>query len=73
MEEEEHWIQLQIGKTGILFKNQTVEDLEKAIKKFEEMKFDKNSIREHALKFREEEFRRKIKEYVTQKYNENHI
>ena len=35
------------------------------------MKFDKKLIREHALKFREEEFRRKIIEFVNKKHDEN--
>lgn len=52
------------GKTGIFFKNQTVEDLEEAILKFETMRFDKREIREHALKFDEKEFRKKIITFI---------
>lgn len=52
------------GKTGILFKEQTVEALKQAISKFETMKFDKMEIRKHALKFDEEIFKNKIKEYI---------
>ena len=58
------------GKTGILFKNQTVEDLEKAIEKFEELQFDKNVIREHAVKFDEKEFRRQMIDFINEKYKE---
>lgn len=51
-------------KTGVLFKEQTVESLKEAIINFETMKFDKQEIREHALEFDEEAFQRKIKEYI---------
>ncbi len=54
----------------MLFKFQTVEDVQNAIKKLENMKFDKEQIREHALKFREEEFRKQIIEFVNKKYDE---
>ena len=57
----------------MLFKSQTVEDVQNAIKKFETMKFDKEVIREYALKFREEEFRRKIIDFVNQKYEKFNI
>ena len=52
------------GKTGVFFKNQTVEDVKNAIKKFETMSFNKQKIRQHALKFDEKEFRRKIMEFI---------
>ena len=52
------------GKTGVLFKEQTVESLKEAICKFETMQFDKKTIREHALEFDEAVFQRKIKEYI---------
>ena len=52
------------GKTGIFFKEQTVESLKEAILKFEQMTFNKYEIREHALKFDESEFQRKIKEFI---------
>ena len=52
------------NKTGILFKEQTVESVKEAIEKFETMKFDKNEIRKHALEFDETVFQKKIKEFV---------
>lgn len=52
------------GKTGILFKEQTVESLKEAIETFETMEFNKQEIREHSLEFDEEVFQRKIKEYI---------
>jgi hypothetical protein len=59
------------GKTGVFFKEQTVESLKEAILKFETMKFDKKEIREHALEFDESVFQRKIKEFVEEKIGEN--
>ena len=58
------------GETGVLFKEQTVEALKKAILKFETMKFDKMKIREHSLKFDESEFKKKIKEFIDEKIKE---
>jgi len=52
------------GETGILFGEQTVESLKGAIEKFEGMKFDKQKIRKHALKFDESVFKEKIREFV---------
>ena len=52
------------GKTGVYFKEQTVESLKEAIIKFEKMKFNKNEIRNHALEFDEKVFQNKIKEYI---------
>lgn len=52
------------GQTGVYFKEQTVESLKDAIIKFENMNFDKEKIRKHALEFDEKVFRKKIKEYV---------
>lgn len=58
-------------KTGILFKNQTVEDLENAIKELEKTSFDKDEIRKHALNFSEEKFREQIINFVKEKYKES--
>lgn len=52
------------GKTGVYFNEQTVDSLKEAILKFESMKFDKKTIRKHALTFDEKEFQKKIKDYV---------
>ena len=52
------------GKTGVFFKEQTVDSLKDAILKFENMKFNKEEIRQHSLKFDESVFQKKIKEYV---------
>lgn len=52
------------GKTGVLFKEQTVESIKEAILEFETMKFNKEEIREHALEFDEKNFQEKIKKYI---------
>ena len=58
-------------KTGIFFDEQTKESLKSAILKFEDMTWDKNEIREHALTFDEEIFKKKIRKYVAQKIIEH--
>lgn len=55
------------GKTGVFFANQTKEDLKQAVEKFQTMIFDKQEIREHALKFDEEVFKKKIEDFVNAK------
>ncbi len=59
------------GKTGIFFKEQTVDSVKRAIEKFETMKFDKEEIRKHALKFDENVFQEKIRKFVEEKVEEN--
>lgn len=56
------------GETGLFFNEQKVEALKQAVKKFTKLKFNKTTIREHALMFDEEIFMRKIKQYVDEKY-----
>lgn len=52
------------GKTGVYFEKQTVDSLKKAILKFEKTKFNKKEIRNHALDFSEEKFKKSIKDFV---------
>jgi glycosyltransferase involved in cell wall biosynthesis len=59
------------GKTGVFFKEQTVESLKNAIEKFETMEFNKEEIREHALEFDEKVFQEKIRKFVEEKVEEN--
>lgn len=61
------------GKTGVFFKEQTVESLKEAINKFETMKFDKEEIRKHALEFDESVFQEKIRKFVEEKVKENNL
>lgn len=48
----------------MFFEEQTVEAVKQAILQSEKIKFDKKEIRTHAMKFDEEEFRKKITEFV---------
>jgi glycosyltransferase involved in cell wall biosynthesis len=58
------------GQTGIFFKEQTVDELKLAVKKFQNIDFDKKVIRKHAEEFDEAIFKRKIKDFVNEKYDE---
>lgn len=57
------------GKTGVLFKEQSVEGLKDAIKRFEKMKFDPHFIRKHAEQFDVEHFKKKIRTYVEREWS----
>jgi glycosyltransferase involved in cell wall biosynthesis len=57
-------------ETGVFFYPQTSEALSAAVKRFQFMVFDKHKIREHALKFDKKVFKRKIEEFVNEKYQE---
>jgi GT2 family glycosyltransferase len=56
------------GKTGIFFYRQTVESLIEAVNRFEEARFDKDHIRDHASKFNQDNFTRQLKQIVEQEY-----
>ena len=60
------------GKTGIFFREQTVESLIEAVRKFErfEDKFDLFEIRKNAEKFSKERFKKEFKEFVDRKIEE---
>ncbi len=58
------------GETGLFFEPQNPEALIQALKRFQFGVFDKNGIREHALKFDKNVFKRKIEEFVKAKYEE---
>ncbi len=60
------------GKTGIFFREQTVESLIEAIKNFEEREntFDPLEIRKNAEKFSKERFKKEFKEFVDKKIEE---
>jgi glycosyltransferase involved in cell wall biosynthesis len=58
------------GKTGHFFHEQTPEALIKAINEFEQMKFNPKDCRENALKYDKEIFKKKIKTFVEEKYQE---
>lgn len=61
------------GKTGLFFYEQTVEAIVEAVHKFEAMgnqPFSPKDCRQWAEGFSEERFKREIKEFVDEKYNE---
>ena len=58
------------GKTGVFFYEQTSDSLKEAILKFEEMKFNKQEIRQHSLEFDESVFQENIKKFVESKIRE---
>lgn len=53
------------NKTGIFFENQSSDSLIEAVKKFNKMKFDSEAIRNHALGFDKQIFKKKILELTT--------
>lgn len=57
-------------KTGIFFYEQTHSSLQKAIQKFQSTQFSPIDIRHHALKFDREIFKKKIDEFVREKWSE---
>jgi len=56
------------GKTAVFFDEQTPEAIIRAIHKFEKMKFDSGDCIENAKNFSEEKFKKKLKEYVEEKW-----
>ncbi len=57
------------GRTGILFKKQTVSDLILAIQVFQNKKFNAKIIRTQAEKFAQDLFKRKVLGYIKNKLN----
>ena len=58
------------GRTGVFFDEQTEAALISTVKKLETMSFDSKAIRENALRFDKEVFKKKIRDYVQNKYKE---
>jgi glycosyltransferase involved in cell wall biosynthesis len=52
------------GKTGLFFREQTIESLKEAVQRFEQVSFDPAVIRTHAERFSAERFRREFAELV---------
>jgi len=57
------------GKTGLFFDNQTVKEIIHAVKRFQNIKFDPHYIRSKAMRFEKEIFKKKIKDFVEEKYS----
>lgn len=58
------------GETGVFFEEQEWEALADAVIRFDKEKFDAARIREHAMKFGKERFKREIGEFVKKKWQE---
>ena len=56
------------GKTGELFAEQTWEDLADSVIRFKAEDYEPKNIREHALQFDQEKFKKNIKDYVEKEY-----
>ncbi len=56
------------GETGVLFQEQTVESLTKALRLFEEKEFDPVVIKKHAEQFSAQRFCQNFKEFVEEKW-----
>jgi glycosyltransferase involved in cell wall biosynthesis len=59
------------GKTGLLFNKYSIEDLQRAIAKFEGMKFSSSACRNQAMQFSEEIFSNKLRKLVTSQFLSN--
>lgn len=55
---------IQDGVQGVLFENQTAADIVAAVKRFKKMDFSPDKLRQHALRFDKQVFKRKIREYI---------
>ena len=59
------------GKNGVLFEKQSVDSLCGALKKFSKIKFDEAKVRESALPFSEELFKKKLKTFIEEQFEEH--
>ena len=57
------------GENGVLFGKQSVNSLRQALRRFETLSFDEEKIKRSALPFSEQEFRRKLIEYINEVVN----
>ena len=58
------------GKTGHFFDEQTPDAIIKAVREFEDIKFDPGIIRQNVLKYDLAIFKEKIRKFVEEKYGE---
>jgi glycosyltransferase involved in cell wall biosynthesis len=61
------------GKTGILINRTDKKAIEQAIARFNKIKWDKQAIVNHAKSFGKERFKKQIKNYIKEKYEEKVI
>jgi glycogen synthase len=58
------------NRTGLFFREQTMESLVQAIERFRVTTFDTEKIREHALKFSRDIYKSKMKNFIEKKISE---
>ncbi|OGC87694.1 MAG: glycosyl transferase [candidate division Zixibacteria bacterium RBG_16_48_11] len=58
-------------RSGVFFKEQTVESLIQAVKLFEKTEFDPHTIRKNTLKFEAKIFKDKMKTFIAEKFKEH--
>jgi glycosyltransferase involved in cell wall biosynthesis len=59
------------GTTGLFFNEQTVDRLIDTVRRFDESRFSPRSIRAHALRFDREVYRREMKRFIEERYDEH--
>jgi glycosyltransferase involved in cell wall biosynthesis len=59
-------------KTGLLYQHQNIESLNQAIKEFDNIDFDYQSIAEHAKKFSKQNFQQQIKQFIDDSLKAHH-
>jgi glycosyltransferase involved in cell wall biosynthesis len=59
------------GETGVLYEEPGIEGLSAALDKFKDMNFNKTTIRENALKFSRDSFKKEMSSYFQQKWTEH--
>jgi glycosyltransferase involved in cell wall biosynthesis len=59
------------GETGVLYEEQGIKGLSAALDKFKDMNFNKTKIRENAIKFSRDSFKKEISSYFQQKWAEH--
>lgn len=59
------------NETGVFFKEQTSQKIKDAVISFENIKFDPQTIREHAIKFSKQRFENEMKEFVEEKISKS--
>ncbi len=60
------------GKTGLFFREYTLESLIEAMGRFEKMKFNKKDLWENARRFDEDIFKKKITDIINSRFSEAH-
>ncbi len=57
------------GREGVLFDNQTEDDISEAVEKFNRMKFDEKQIRARAMDFDKQKFKQRVLNFIAEHQN----